>query len=298
MENKGILQTVRLPDKNWSQLWEKIVLPQAIKDSLIGQVTLEFSLRGHFPRASVPLHGIMLLAGPPGTGKTTICRGLASVAAEFLGMDINFVEVEPHSITGSQLGQSQREMQRLFQEKLPEYAAQGPTIVLLDEVETLAVDRNRLSLDANPVDVHRATDAILASLDWLAENHPQLLFLATSNFEGAIDPAFLSRADLILRLEKPTREACESILRDTLDALATKYQQIAQIPQSPQWASVVDEAVGLDGRQLRKSVLVACAMEKSVALDPNGLRIEHLLSALKQMKAGVHASDAQGEVLL
>ncbi len=297
MENKGILREVQLPQSDWSSLWQKIVLPKAIKDSLLGQVALEFNLRGKFPRAAVPLHGIILLAGPPGTGKTTICRGLASVAAEFLETNIRFVEVEPHSLTGSQLGKSQREVQTLFQEKLPEYAAQGPTIVLLDEVETLAIDRNRLSLEANPVDVHRATDAVLASLDWLAEEHPQLLFLATSNFEGAIDPAFLSRADLIVRIEKPTREACESILLDTLQTLATRYERIGTLPSVPEWSSVVDEAVGLDGRQLRKAVLAACALEKEVALDPNELRIEHLRYALRQMKVGVQRDGSQTEVI-
>ena len=44
-----------------------------------------------------------------------------------------------------------------------------------------------MSMEANPVDVHRATDAVLTQLDQLAAQHPQLLFLATSNFVGAID---------------------------------------------------------------------------------------------------------------
>jgi hypothetical protein len=35
-----------------------------------------------------------------------------------------------------------------------------PLIVLLDEVETLAADRDKPSLEANPIDVHRATHAV------------------------------------------------------------------------------------------------------------------------------------------
>jgi len=297
MEETGILQKIELPQSDLSQLWQRIVLPKALKETLIGQVAVEFSMRGKFPKAAIPLHGIILLIGPPGTGKTTICRGLASVAAEFLSTTMTLIEIEPHSLTGSQLGKSQREVRELFQKKLPEYTAQGPIIVLLDEVETLAIDRTRLSLDANPVDVHRATDAILASLDWIAEQYPQILFLATSNFEGAIDPAFLSRADIIVRVEKPTRDACEAILKDTLSTLVSEYENIRSLLHAPEWNSLVDEAVGLDDRQLRKAVVVACAFEKEVAVNPNGLRMDLLLRALKQMKYGAVKIGTEGEIL-
>ena len=64
--------------------------------------------------------------------------------------------------------------------------------MLLDEVETLAADRLRMSMDANPIDVHRATDAVLAQLDQLAAKYPHLLFIATSNFTRAGAGAFLS----------------------------------------------------------------------------------------------------------
>ena len=80
------------------------------------------------------------------------------------------------------MGKTQRAVTDLFAQTIAEAAAAGPTIVLLDEVETLAVDRSKLSLEANPVDIHRATDAVLVQLDALADEYPNLLFLATSNF--------------------------------------------------------------------------------------------------------------------
>ena len=78
-----------------------------------------------------------------------------------------------------------------------EHAANGPCVVLLDEVETLAADRQRLSLEANPIDVHRATDAALAGIDLLARRARNVLLLATTNFRAAVDRALLSRADWI-----------------------------------------------------------------------------------------------------
>src|SRR6185436_3093305 len=108
----------------------------------------------------------------------------------------------------------------LFTQTIAENATQ-PLIVLLDEVETLAADRSKLSLEANPIDVHRATDAVLTQLDALAESHPNILFLATSNFPQAIDGAFRSRCDFIVEVPLPDRTGCEKILTDCLTGLGS-----------------------------------------------------------------------------
>ena len=71
-------------------------------------------------------------------------------------------------------------------------------MIVVDEVEVLATARAKLSLDANPVDVHRAVDAALVGIDRLARDHPKALIVATTNFEAAIDDAFISRADLVI----------------------------------------------------------------------------------------------------
>ena len=68
-----------------------------------------------------------------------------------------------------------------------ELAMDGVAIVLLDEVETLAVSRHRLSLEANPVDVHRATDAALAGMDRLTREHRNVLLIATTNFLSSFE---------------------------------------------------------------------------------------------------------------
>jgi pachytene checkpoint protein 2 len=53
---------------------------------------------------------------------------------------------------------------KLLEQTIPELAIGGATVVLIDEIETLGVDRQKLSLEANPIDVHRATDAVLTGL--------------------------------------------------------------------------------------------------------------------------------------
>jgi SpoVK/Ycf46/Vps4 family AAA+-type ATPase len=179
-KQKGILDARPLPDDDFDSLWDAIVLDATTKDRLLSQAILNFTLRGQFDRASIPLHGIILLVGPPGTGKTSLARGLASKTAKtFKNQKFQFVEVEPHALASNALGKSQQAVTHLLGTVIAERAAYGPLIVLLDEVETLAADRAKMSMEANPVDVHRATDAVLAQLDQLAGKYPHLLFVAT-----------------------------------------------------------------------------------------------------------------------
>ena len=136
------------------------------------------------------------------------------------------------------MGKSQRAVTELFSQSIAEAAANGPTIVLLDEVETLAADRLKLSLEANPVDVHRATDAVLVQLDVLAEDHPDLLFLATSNFPQAVDSAFTSRCDLVVNIPLPDRDACKQILEHCLTGLGTTFPSIGELAASEHLGAV------------------------------------------------------------
>ena len=279
---KGIQKVTNLPDKDLSNLWESIIIDDNLKTQLLSQSVLNFTVRPKVARSVLPLHGVILLVGPPGTGKTSLAKGLATRTAEaFKGANFRLVEVEAHGLMSSSMGKTQRAVADLFAQTISELASGGPTIVLLDEVETLAVDRSKLSMDANPVDIHRATDAVLVQLDLLAESHQNLLFIATSNFPEAVDSAFVLRCDLVMEVPLPNAAACHKILEDCVTGLGATYPKIADLARHPKFEACAAEFVGLDGRTIRKTVANALASTPSVALKPETVTIENIAGAAK-----------------
>jgi AAA+ superfamily predicted ATPase len=201
------------------------------------------------------------------------------------GAKFTLLEIDPHALSSSMMGKTQKAVSDLFSQTIAEAAMKGPTIVLLDEVETLAADRTKLSLEANPIDVHRATDAVLVQLDALAESHKNLLFIATSNFPQAVDAAFTSRCDLVLEVPLPNKDACRQILTECLEGLGAVFSGVERLPREPGFTKVVDEIVGLDGRAIRKAVANALAVRREVAITPASLTLSDVFEAAKNAKA-------------
>jgi SpoVK/Ycf46/Vps4 family AAA+-type ATPase len=253
----GFLRWLVLPTSGWREWWDRIYVDPETKQRLHSYASFSLRHRAEFSRVGLPVHGIALLYGPPGTGKSSLARGLAQIVAEDFLADgtaeqLIFAEVDPHALPSQMLGESQRNTVNLLEKSLPELAAKGhPVIVVIDEVNSLAMRRSIAAGGRDPVDVMRATEAVLRGVDYLASTTPNVLIVATSNFTATIDEALLDRIDIAVEIGLPDRDRVVEILEDTFTELPAVEISSAEVGR------IAASLVGRSGRDIRKVVLDA-----------------------------------------
>lgn len=144
----------------------------------------------------VPPHAIVLF-GPPGTGKTTFARGMASR----LGWP--FVELLPSRLAGDPAG-----LATALHEAFAQISQLERVLVFIDEVEEIAAVRDGQAVSA----LHGVTNELLKSIPAFRRHDTRLLVCAT-NALRSLDPAFLrpGRFDYILPIGAPDEAARRAI---------------------------------------------------------------------------------------
>jgi pachytene checkpoint protein 2 len=180
-------------------------------------------------------------------------------------------------------GRTQREVHRVLTEVVPDLAGRDATVLVVDEVEALAMHRGQLSLEANPVDVHRTTDAAITALDVLADLRPNVVTVVTTNFPDLVDAALRSRCDVTIAVPLPSTEAVAEILRSTLMAWAREFPRLKELIDDASLLDVARELAGaaIDARQARKFVLDVLTSDLTLASDPSRLTASQLVDGAR-----------------
>ncbi|PZU07394.1 MAG: AAA family ATPase [Sphingobium sp.] len=134
-----------------------------------------------------PRHRVML-AGPPGNGKTTLAEAIA------YGLGVPFFTVRYDAVVDSYLGETAARLKRVF-----DFARSTPCVLFLDEFDAVGKERGDIHETG---EIKRVVSSLLLQMDDLpsytvivcASNHPELL-----------DKAVWRRFQLRLELPMPTR---------------------------------------------------------------------------------------------
>lgn len=134
-----------------------------------------------------PRHRI-LLAGPPGNGKTTIAEALA------FELMVPLIVVRYESLIGSYLGETSGRLKALL-----DYARTQRCLLFFDEFETLGKERG----DTHETgEIKRVVSSLLLQLDDLPD---YVVVVAASNHPELLDRAVWRRFQIRLELPAPTR---------------------------------------------------------------------------------------------
>jgi len=216
----------------------------ADQEGEIHKIVKAIEHRDYLARIGLREIGKLLFVGPPGTGKTSVARALASE------LDLPFVEVKLSMITSQYLGETAKNVEKVF-----EVARRlSPCILFMDEFDFVAKTR---ASDEHAA-IKRAVNTLLKSIDEISLIDDEVLLIGATNHPDQLDAAAWRRFDEIVNFPKPDRGMRADILQ-----VVTREMEISDFDP----AGLAERTEGLTGSDLRlvlrEAVLDALTEERT-----------------------------------
>ncbi|PIK61482.1 putative nuclear valosin-containing protein-like [Apostichopus japonicus] len=143
----------------------------------------------------------ILLAGPPGCGKTLLAKAIANESG------INFISVKGPELMNMYVGESERAVRQCFDRA----RNSSPCVIFFDELDALCPKR---SDSAESGSTARVVNQLLTEMDGL-ETRKQVFIMGATNRPDIIDPAILrpGRMDKIIYVGIPSKDDRVAILK-------------------------------------------------------------------------------------
>ncbi|WP_316364671.1 AAA family ATPase [Candidatus Thiodiazotropha sp. CDECU1] len=167
-------------------------------DELIEEQQRADVLRAH---GMEPRHRV-LLAGPPGNGKTSLAEALAFELA------LPLFTVRYEAVVTSYLGETAQRLRRLF-----DFVRTEPCVLFFDEFDAIGKERGDIHETG---EIKRVVTTLLLQLDDLP---PYCVLVGATNHPELLDRAAWRRFEFRLKLDKPSPKQMISYFSDQLKTL-------------------------------------------------------------------------------
>ncbi|XP_044068952.1 nuclear valosin-containing protein-like isoform X3 [Siniperca chuatsi] len=190
--------------------WEDVGALQDIREELTMAILAPVRSPEQFRALGLSAPSGVLLAGPPGCGKTLLAKAVANESG------LNFISVKGPELLNMYVGESERAVRQVFQRG----RNSAPCVIFFDEIDALCPRRSGHESGASV----RVVNQLLTEMDGL-ETRRQVFIMAATNRPDIIDPAILrpGRLDKTLYVGLPPPADRHAILL-TITKGATKPQ--------------------------------------------------------------------------
>jgi transitional endoplasmic reticulum ATPase len=251
------------------RLWEELKGLEEAKEIIEKRVILPLAEPEMAARHAVSPPRAIVLFGPPGTGKTTFAKGIAS------RLEWPFVEIQPSELAGEGPERQAKALAESFDRILGLPAA----VTFVDEVEDLASLRHEKRRVSPSV-----TNEFLKQIPRLREAPEHLLVCAT-NWVARLDPAFLrpGRFDYVLPVGPPDEEARAAIWTRYVDEIADGGVDIGALVEASELFTPADIEFAA-----RKAAQLAFEREYFERADRRATT-DDFLTAIRQTRSSLSA---------
>lgn len=179
--------------------WEDVAGMEDAKRALREAIILPMSRPDLFKGARKPWKGILMF-GPPGCGKTYLCKAVASE------VDSTFFSVSAANLISKWLGESEKLVQELYERATEE----APSIIFFDEVDALAGARGGGSENEA---MRRVKTQLLQAIEGFGTGDELLVTVGATNTPWDIDTAMRRRFERRVYITLPTTDAREKMFQ-------------------------------------------------------------------------------------
>jgi transitional endoplasmic reticulum ATPase len=182
--------------------WDDVGGLESIKQQLREAITWPLKYEALFSQAKVrPARGV-LLAGPPGVGKTMIAKAAATES------QVNFISVKGPELLSKFVGESERAIRNIFSKA----RQAAPCLMFFDEIDGLCATRQSGTQDSGVSG--RVLSQFLSEMDGIEEMNG-VFVLAATNRPDMVDPALrrYGRFEQTIEVGLPDKASRKAILQ-------------------------------------------------------------------------------------